>query len=138
MAKRGCEDNEWGDSGVSASGTRALLSAVLGQAVSDLTRKENARVCWPGLKINAAKWILGVGKDNGGGISIDDVADGLGVDPERIAEAIGAEQRLEELIREKANRRSAKISARRNQGGYGAGAGSDGVGVDFESECFYA
>lgn len=116
MRKKGdfpSEDFEDVMCGGESNGTRALLGAVLGQAVRDLTRKECAKASWPGLKINAAKWILGIGKESGNGISIDDVADGLGVNGDEIARAIGAEERLESLIRAKAERRANQARERR-------------------------
>ena len=111
----------------SGCGTRALLGAVLGQAVRDLVRSET-RQCWPEMKMNAAKWILGIGSENGGGVSIEDVASELGVSSQGIAEALGAEERLEGLIRQKAERRAAH--SRRRKGG--------GLGEMLVEECYYA
>lgn len=104
---------------IGGSGSKALLGAVLGQAVRDLSRKENAKVLWPELKIDAAKWILGIGEGCGPGISINDVAEELGVSASGIAAAIGAEEKLEELIKAKAERRARKAEARRGKMGYG-------------------
>ena len=122
----------------SGCGTRALLGAVLGQAVRDLVKSET-RQCWPEMKMNAAKWILGIGRENGGGVSIEDVASELGVSSRGIAEALGAEERLEGLIRQKAERRAAHSRRRKGGGDSGCGGGGGGsLSGMLVEECYYA
>lgn len=115
---------------------RSLMAAVLENAVEDLNWKEDPKTCWRQMKMDAAKWLLGVGRENGQGIALTDVTELLGVDAQKVAKALGAEKKLREWSDSK--RRGKRVELI-DEGDDWSGDG-DGVGdswADFDERVVY-
>lgn len=91
-------------------GVKGLLLGVLTRAVQDLRWNENQKVTI-GIKLDAARWLLGIGEENGGGFACADAASVLGIDQEVLAEKIGAREKLQELVQTKASRHKRRAGA---------------------------
>ena len=100
------EQDEYLDDGDSqtAQGTKALLIAILGQAVRDMRGKEDPKRNWLERKLAAGRWILGIGSDQAG-VSVYDVASAIDMTAEQIAEAVEAQDFVEEFISQSASKK---------------------------------
>lgn len=91
------------------------MAEVLHLAIVDLERKNEKKSSAMG-QADAAKWILGIGSEQAGmrrGLSIDDVAQGLGVTSEWIQDRSRAKEKLAEFLEDKARRKLEKVRLRR-------------------------
>lgn len=86
------------------TGARAILVAVLTQAVADLYP---GRIASPGKadksrplqRINAARWMLGIGEEDGG-VSLRMIAEELDLDREKILESLDVRRELTREIKQ--------------------------------------
>ncbi len=87
------------------AGPRSLMVAVLTLALKDMMQDPNQTTTWPAKRIDAAKWFLGIGEEDGPGLSLEMIAREFDLDPEAIRGAVGAKERMDWEIQEMQRKR---------------------------------
>lgn len=90
------------------AGPRSLMVAVFTLALREMTQDPNRLDTWPAKRIDAAKWFLGIGQDDGPGISLEMIAKEFDLDADMIRRVVKAEERMDWEIAEMQRKRLAR------------------------------